>query len=223
MARWEEFLDLQSRNAVFQKVNADNAAAARPVTVDPLVTERISYINNRAPWLAPKTQVALAKSYASDMAVDKVAGMASIDLVRNPEQSYTQLVAPPKNYWVTPSAVQARINVGQGKKDQDIGVLDTLYGAFKQASRVGTAISMSAGELLSNAASFKVEGAGPLNWLNPFSVFNDEAQNNNPNAKNFLNSLSIWQLLSDWENQGEGFFISEDQMSRQAEAARQFR
>jgi hypothetical protein len=189
-----------------------------------MVTERISYINNRAPWLAPKTQVALAKSYASDVAVDQIAGLASRELVANPQQAYANLISPPKNYWVTPAAVQARINVGQGQKDQDAGVLDNIYGGLKQTMRVATAIGMSAAEALNNTASLEFEALGPLNSvINPFYGLGREAEGKNQNLKTALNSLSLWQLLTDWENQGEGFFISEDQMSRQAEAAREFR
>lgn len=125
MFRWEDHLDLASREAVSRSALNYSNERSRPTVVDPLVTERISYINNRAPWLAPKTQVALAKSYASDIAVDKIAGLASRELINNPQQSYTNLIAPPKNYWVTPSAVQARINVGQGKKIRMLAFLTT--------------------------------------------------------------------------------------------------
>jgi hypothetical protein len=224
MFRWEDHLDLASREAVSRSALNYSNERSRPTFVDPLVTERISYINNRAPWLAPKTQVALAKSYASDIAVDKIAGLASRELINNPQQSYTNLIAPPKNYWVTPAAVQARINVGQGKKDQDVGFLDNIYGGLKQTSRVATAIGMGAIELLNNSAALEFEALGPLNSvINPFYTFGREAEGKNQNIKTALNSLSLWQLLTDWENQGEGFFISEDQMSRQAEAAREFR
>lgn len=83
---------------------------------------------------------------------------------------------------------------------------------------------MSAAESLNNLASLEFEKLGPLNSvINPFYTFGREAEGKNQNVKTALNSLSLWQLLTDWENQGEGFFISEDQMSRQAEAAREFR
>ena len=224
MFRWEDHLDLASREAVSRSAINYANERSRPVVIDPLVTERISYINNRAPWLAPKTQVALAKSYASDVAVDQIAGYASRELVNNPQQSYANLIAPPKNYWVSPAAVQARINVGQGKKDQDAGFLDGLYGALKQTSRVAVALGMGVGELVNNSAAFEIDQLGPLNnAINPLYMFGKDAENKNQNFKTALDSLSLWQLLSDWENQGEGFFISEDQMSRQAEAARQFR
>jgi len=224
MFRWEDHLDLASREAVSQGALNYANEKARPAVVNPLVTERISYINNRAPWLAPKTQVALAKSYASDFAVDHIAGLASRELVANPQQAYTQLKAPPRQYMVSPAAVQARINVGQGKKDQDVSVLDRVYGYLKQTSRVVTAVGMSAAEGLNNAASLEFEDLGLLNQvINPFYGLSKNAEGKNQNLKTALDSLSLWQLLSDWENQGEGFFISEDQMSRQAEAAREFR
>ena len=224
MFRWEERLDLASRDAVSQSALQYSNEKARPTYVDPLVTERISYINNRAPWLAPKTQVALAKSYASDVAVDQIAGLASRELVDNPKQAYTNLISPPKNYWVTPSAVQARINVGQGKKDQDINLLDSLYSQLKQTSRIATSIGIGAIELLTNTAALEFEPLGPLNAaINPFYGLGRQAEGKNQNLKTALNSLSLFQLLADWDNQGEGFFISEDMMSRQAEAAREFR
>ena len=77
MFRWEDHLDLASRDSVSQKALNYASERSRPTVVDPMVTERISYINNRAPWLAPKTQVALAKSYESDVAVYQIAGLAS--------------------------------------------------------------------------------------------------------------------------------------------------
>ena len=224
MFRWEEHLDLQSRKSVSQKANNYVAESARPAAFDPLVTERISYINNRAPWLAANTQIALAKSYASDIAVDKIAGLASQELVNNPQQAYPNLISPPRNYYVTPSAIQARINAGQGKENQDIDILDSFYDAIKQTSRVAVSLGMGIGELANNAASLEFEQLGALNTvINPFYGISKNAEGKNQNMKTALNSLSLWQLLSDWENQGEGFFISEDQMSRQAEAARQFR
>jgi hypothetical protein len=224
MARWQNYLDQSSIQGVYQKATTKDAELARPTVVDPMVTERISYINSRAPWLSPNTQVALAKSYASDQAIDKVAGYSSRSLVDNPQQAYTQLNSVPRSYWTTPAAIQARVNVGQGKKDQDVGLLDSLYGGFKQVSRVATAISMGLGELANNAASLEFEQLGVLNnVMNPFYGFSKDAENKNQNIKNALNSLSLWQLLTDWENQGEGFFISEEQMSRQSEAARAYR
>jgi hypothetical protein len=232
MARWEDYLDQESKNAVFQQANAETAQKNRPTSViDPLVTERVSYINNRAPWLPPNTQVALAKSYASDQAVDHVAGLAAKQMLIDPSTSYTQLQSPPRSYWVTPSAIQARVNVGQGKKNQDIGLLDelgkfpgALYNAFKQTSRVATALSTSVGEGINDLAALKFDQLGPLNAvLNPFYGLSKNSEGQNQNIKTAAGSLSLFQLLNDWGNQGDGFFMSEDMMAKQAEAARQFR
>ena len=184
MFRWEEHLDLQSRKSVSQKANNYVAESARPAAFDPLVTERISYINNRAPWLAANTQIALAKSYASDIAVDKIAGLASQELVNNPQQAYPNLISPPRNYYVTPSAIQARINAGQGKENQDIDILDSFYDAIKQTSRVAVSLGMGIGELANNAASLEFEQLGALNTvINPFYGISKNAEGKNQNMK----------------------------------------
>lgn len=223
MQRWEQQLDKQSLESVYQKLDLDVVNQQRAIVVDPLVTSRVSYINNRAPWLAANTQVALAKSYASDAAIDKVAEFGAQELVNNPDQAYTKMYTKPRGYWISDSAIQARTNVGQGKKNQDPSVIDEVYGMFKGIARVGTALSFSAGELLNNAASFD-PGLGPLSKVvNPFFGLASDYKDKNQNLKTALNSLSIFQLLNDWDDQGSGFFISEDMQSKQADAARQFR
>jgi hypothetical protein len=70
---WQTDLDRQSRDQIYQRIAQQKAESERPSRSDPLINERINYINKRAPWLPANTQLALAQNYASDMAVDKAA------------------------------------------------------------------------------------------------------------------------------------------------------
>lgn len=228
MGRWQDRLDQHSIGNVYRE--AQNANAARPTSVpmDPLIRDRVDYINTRASWLPASTQVALARSYATDAAIDKVAEYGARQLVDNPELAYSQLKSPGRNYYVSPDAITARNAVAEKKDPSQPGFLgqiaDELYSDLKGISRAAVTIGSTITEGFNNAASWD-PGLGPLDqFINPLSFLSsDKFTNKNQDIMTAARSFTLFQMLSDFENQGSGFFPSEKMMSQQAENARSFR
>ena len=111
---WQKNLDKQSRSVLLQEAAMQQEVEARKPIVDPLVTERISYINNRAPWIPANTQLSLAKSYASDQAVDKASELYARNLNDNPD-SVQELYSPIRKYLVSNKVGDAIKSVNEGK------------------------------------------------------------------------------------------------------------
>lgn len=205
---WQRNLDKQTKSVVLQEAATQQQTAARKPVVDPLITERIAYINNRAPWIPANSQLSLAKNYASDQAVDKAAELYSRNLNDDPS-SAGQLTSKAQQYLLSGKVNDAVKAVAEGKpvdKNFFEESVDTLYGATKGVIRVAGAIGAAAPELVQNVASF----------INPFAERSYQ-------VKDSLESFSLFQLLNNWDDQGSGFFIKEELQAQQSEAARKVR
>ena len=111
---WQRNLDRQSKSLLLQETAMQQEASSRKPVVDPLITERISYINNRAPWIPANTQLSLAKNYASDGAVDKAAELYARNLSDNPV-SAGQLTGKAQQYLLSDKVKTAVRQVAEGK------------------------------------------------------------------------------------------------------------
>jgi hypothetical protein len=227
--RYNELDPVSSKN-VLQQASVEAERKAIALSTDPAIADRITYINTRAPWIPAATQLALAKSYASDAAIDKAADLNSRELLQNGEEHYSKLSTPGRQYKVTPSVIEARKQIGQGKKP-DMNILDKSYEQLKQASRIALSVGASTVEGFANLATLDPlfgmadsPSFDPVKQvLNPFYSLGKKFEGKNQNLRTAANSLSLYQLLTDWDDQGEGFFISEELQSRQIENARSFR
>lgn len=215
---WQTNLDKQSRSILLQETAMQQDASSRKPVVDPLVTERISYINSRAPWIPANTQLSLAKNYASDQAVDKAAELYARNLSDNPV-SAGQLTGKAQQYLLSDKVNTAVKRVAEGKPvdksffEEELdpsNIGPNLWSGIKYASRVVSAISSTAPELVQNVFSLSTLGT-------------KEGNKRSYSVKDALESFSLFQLLNNWDNQGEGFFISEELMAQQSEAARRTR
>jgi len=205
---WQRNLDKQTKSVILQEAAMQQQNAARKPVVDPLVTERISYINNRAPWIPANSQLSLAKNYASDQAVDKAAELYARNLNDDPS-SAGQLTSKAQQYLLSDKVNSAVKAVAEGKpvnKNFFEESVDYLYGATKGVIRSASALGAAAPELVQNVASL----------INPFAERSFQ-------VKDSLESFSLFQLLNNWDDQGSGFFIKEELQARQSEAARKVR
>ena len=209
---WQKNLDKQSRSLLLQEAAMQQEVEARKPVVDPLVTERISYINNRAPWIPVNTQLSLAKSYASDEAVDKASELYARNLNDNPD-SVQELYSPIRKYLVSNKVGDAIKAVNEGKpvdRNYFERSVDYLYGTLKQTARVTGALGASIPEALQTVFSLGTLGT-------------EEGRQRSFEIKDALESFSLFQLLNNWDDQGDGFFLSEELMAQQSEAARRTR
>ena len=102
---WQNKLDKQTKSVILQEAAAKQQPAL-PTVVDPLVTQRVSYINDRAPWMPANAQLSLAKSYASDQAVDKASELYARNLIDDPSSAH-DLYGKAKQYMATDKAREA--------------------------------------------------------------------------------------------------------------------
>jgi len=159
---WQKNLDKQSRSVLLQQAATEQEAAARKPVVDPLITERISYINNRAPWIPANTQLSLAKNYASNDAVDKAAELHARNLNDNPD-SVQELYSPIRKYLVSNKVGDAIKAVNEGKPvDRNFfeRSVDNLYGTLKQTARITGALGASIPEALQTVFSLRDRRGG---------------------------------------------------------------
>lgn len=89
MTRWENYLDPASNEAVLNQ-----AAPPKPNIaggLDPLTASNLKRIKQRAGWLEPQTQLALAKANASDAAIDaagKLKAKQIVEVQAAPQSSF---------------------------------------------------------------------------------------------------------------------------------------
>ena len=215
---WLNNLDRQTRSLLLQEAAAKQQAASNKPVVDPLITERISYINNRAPWIPANTQLSLAKSYASDQAVDKAAELYVRNMNDNPA-SVGQLSGATLQYLLSKKVNEAVKKVANGEsvdksffeEEKDPGnIIPDFASGIKQASRLLGSISLAAPELIQTGFSLATLGT-------------KEGRERSYSLKDSLESFSLFQLLSNWDEQGDGFFLTEELQAQQSEAARKTR
>ena len=216
---WEGTLDPES----LALLKAKQAKGYTPATFDPTIADRINTVQTRAPWLDPATSLSLAKGYASNAAIDSVGSMAGKQSIDNQGSNLmassigvagkgVKLVTNSLGFaskWlakaidVVPGALDAVGNVG------DFGYSIVNSSGVKTVSRYGMAALDVIPELTHQAASMIAQ---PLLHQQHEGV-----------GGGFWDSTSIGQLLSNPDEQGEGFFISEDLRQQQASAARHYR
>lgn len=208
---WRNELDKQTQSVILEEGIAAQQST-RPAIIDPLITERISYINERAPWIPANTQLSLAKNYASDQAVDKAAELYSRNLQDNPSSAH-DLYGKARQYLTSDKTREAIRVAAQGKpvdKNFFEQELSDVYGALKGGVRIIGALGSSVLETAQTGFSLGTLGT-------------KEGRERSYSVKDALDSLSIVQLLKNWDDQGEGWYISEQLQAQQAEAARRTR
>ena len=225
---WEKALDLDTKDAVrFFKTQPKTPSTAQ---YDPALNERLSYIQNRAPWLQPETMLSLAKTYATPEAIDTLGELAAkrdIDKIGTQSEllasgmgalgtglRYVGNVAGFGWHWlgkglkVVPGALEAVQSVG-----------DAAYNSLqllKTPVRYGTA-GLDLIPEMSNYLVSKLLGE-------PFlRVRGRPIEHYNPIQGSFWDQFSIGQLLKNPDESGDGFFISEEMRQKQAEEARAWR
>lgn len=219
---WEGTLDPQSLALLKQKQLAQGVS---PQTVDPALADRITTVQTRAPWLTPETTLSLAKGFASNEAIDAVGVMAgkrkidegptqsnimastlggvgnSVKFVTNALGFGTKWLS--KGIGLIPGALNTISTAG------DLGYAAVNLSAVRTASRYGMAALDIIPELTNQAASMI---AKPILHTTTSTT-----------PGGFWDSTSLGQLLHNPDQQGSGFFISEDLRSQQAAAARAYR
>ena len=216
---WYKNLDPSSqanlRSQEYLKLQQNILSAA----TNPAVAERMSYINERAPWMPPNTQLALARSYASDSAIDKVAEFSGRELVAS-NGNIPGLQKPDKQYAVTPDARTLRNASVKKDTGVDLFGVSGFYDSFKQLSRVAIATGMLVPELVANIGGQVYSDTANLLTGKP-------SRQSDMSRGDFLRSygetLSLYQLATNWDEQGEGFFVASEVAAKQAEAARKYR
>jgi len=208
---WQNKLDKQTKSVILQEA-ATKQQPVQPTVVDPLVTQRVSYINDRAPWMPANVQLSLAKNYASDQAVDKASELYARNFIDNPSSAH-DLYGKAKQYTLTDKTREAVKAVSENKTVDrsffefgDPGV----YGAIKGVSRVAISTGAAIPEALQTIFSLGTLGT-------------KEGSKRSYSVKDALDSFSLVQLLKNWDDQGDGFFITEELQAQQSEAARRTR
>lgn len=212
---WQTKLDASSQNALRQKAAMDLLKQQNAqVQEDPIMAERLQQINRRAPWLTPEQQIAMAKSYASDEAIDRAgemqgratyedqtAVMSGVGRVARGVISAFGFTAKAagKALDVIPGALEAVTSAGDFVYDK---VIDPL----KPVTRYGVAALDAVPETIQNVASMLAQ-----------------TESKRRDLGGFWDSLSIATLLDNPELQGEGFVVGDKFREEQARRARDFR
>ena len=208
---WQNKVDKQTKSVILQEAAAKQQPA-QPTVVDPLITERVSYINDRAPWMPANVQLSLAKSYASNQAVDKAAELYARNFIDNPSSAH-DLYGKAKQYMATDKAREAVKAVSENKSvDKNFfeREIADVYDAFKNVSRVAISTGSAIPEALQTVFSLGTLGT-------------EEGRKRSYSARDALDSFSLVQLLKNWDDAGDGFFITEELQAQQSEAARRTR
>lgn len=212
---WQNKLDASSQNALRQKAAMDLLRQQNAqVQEDPVVAERLQQINRRSPWLTPEQQIAMAKSYASDEAIDRAGELQGRAMYEDQTSFMTGVgrvvrgvmsgfgftaKAAGKALDVIPGALEAVTAAG------DIAY-DTMIDPIKPVTRYGIAALESIPEIIQNTASMLAQ---------------TDAKNRTLGG--FWDSLSIATLLDNPELQGDGFVVGDKFRDEQARRARDFR
>jgi energy-coupling factor transporter ATP-binding protein EcfA2 len=167
--RWEANLDPLSYDVYLKK----NQGAQPQPALSPDVATNLTRVKQRAGWLTPQTQLALAKANATDEVIDAAGRLQAKQIAE------AQVSQPPR------------------------ALPTQIYDNIKAVSRWGTAA---------------------LNFL-PESVQGAAAQlfDKNDDIDGWFIQTSLGTMIENPELRGEGFFLSEEGMKKQAERARRYR
>ena len=203
-------------------------AFTTPTSVDPAIADRIEYINNRWPHLAPEQQLALAKSYASDDAVDELGQMMGQNIA---DAAMRQVGGPLPEVG---KVLRGIVAVGSFSKKAVGAALRNTLGRLPYVSDLSSTI----GDFLSEhfvdpwikpatRYGFAALDAIPetVNNIGALITKTDEFDSapSNRTFKGFVDSLSIKTLIDAPEDAGSGFIISQHLREEQAKRARAFR
>jgi len=205
---WQRSLDKQSREILNKESLLKDRQLSLASQSDPRVAERIAYINERAPWIAAQTQIALARSFASDAAIDKIAEFSGRNIVDR-RGVVPELEREKSQYAVVPNIPAQESNVQSNGEGTSLFSLGSFYSGLKGVARVAGAIGQIVPEALNNAAAV----------LNPGKTKSENLQF----FKEYAESFSIYQLAANWGDQGSGFYMADELVQEQAKAARKFR
>lgn len=214
---WQYELDPNSQYSLRRKAELDLQRRNRAVTQDPAVAATLEAINQRAPWLTPQQQLALAKSNASDAAIDRAAEYQGREIVSQAQQptSIQQAIGRTAQFGISGLAFAARqigkaIDIVPGALDAVVASGDFFYDKvidpLKPVTRYGVATLDAVPETINNIGSMFVATKAKDRSLG-----------------GFWNSLSIATLLDEPGLQGEGFVVGDDFRAEQARRARDFR
>ena len=214
---WQSKLDPNSQAALRQKAERDALLNQRPVVQDPQMAERLAAINQRAPWLTPQQQIALARSYATDSAVDLAGQLQGREVVAQQQQptEFVQKLGRVAQYGISSLATAARV---AGK------ALDVVPGALEAVTASGNFLYDTVIDPLKPVTRYGVAAldAIPETVQNVASMF-VATKSSNRTLGGFWDSLSIATLLDEPDLQGEGFVVGDDFRAEQARRAREFR
>lgn len=174
MTAWNLNLDPASNEAIL-KQGVTNQLKTQPV-FDALTTNNLKRIKQRAGWLDPQTQLALAKANASDAVIDAAATLKAKQIVD----------------------VQA-----QSQQELPRGIRKDIYDNVKAVSRWGMAALNFVPEYTQGALA--------------------QLFDNNDDVEGWFISTSLGSMIENPELRGEGWFLSEKLMEKQAERARRYR
>ncbi len=205
-----------------EKQLAEQGFLNKPLPSVPLYPEislKLQETKQLAPWLTPETQIALAKANASANTINAVGRMAGAS-------------------WVDKQDAK----IQQGETGGLVNFVFDSIGTVKRA--VENTYDFLVPNVLEKSLSFTLGGAA--NLANPFTdvgkqtaravfaladIVPEAIQNtaaviagsSNGNLGDFWRSTSIATLLENWDQQGEGFLISQKLRDEQARRAREFR
>lgn len=221
---WESYLDPESRSAL--RAFNQQPITAQQSTYDPALVDAMKSIQDRAPWLTPETSLALAKSFASNGAVDAVgtmAGQRSIDQQgANSQLAMAGMTALGTGIRYVSNAagfgfhwLGKAVGIVPGALSLMNALGNTAFQGFQQLKtpiKYGTAALDLVPEM-SNYLASKI--AAPILAARGRPIEHVD----NPNG-GFWDQFSIGQLLHHPDESGSGYFLSEDLRQAQAREAR---
>lgn len=198
---------------------------AQPAEMDPAIAERIDYINTRWPHLAPEQQLVLAKSYASDDAIDALGEMSGRQLAESDSSDVLPEVKRAVKYFVTAGAFTK--NAAGAVLRNTLGLIPGVTSATK---KIGDFLSehfvdpvikpmTRTGFALFDAVPETINNIGAV-------ITRTDDLTTGPTDRSLTGlwkSYSIANLVDNWEEAGDGFIIGKEIREEQAKRARAFR
>jgi hypothetical protein len=214
---WRYELDPYSQESLRKKAELDLRKRNMPAQSDPTTAAALEAINERAPWLTPQQQIALAKSGASDAAIDRAGELQGRELVSQAQQptGLMQGIGRAVQYGISSLSFAARM---AGK------AIDIVPGALDAVNATGDAFYDTVIDPLKPITRYGVAGLDAIpETINNLGSFFVATKSKNKTLGGFWDSLSIATLLDNPELQGEGFVVGDEFRAEQARRARDFR
>ena len=194
-------------------------------SVDPAVADRIEYINTRWPHIPPEQQLVLAKSYASDDAIDQLGEMSGRQMAAEMSNEVLPEVRETLKYMVsagsfTKKAMGAALRNTLGRVPMIADTTEKINNFLSEQFVDPFVKPVSRGLFAAlDAVPETINNLGAM--ISKTERF-DKAPSNRT-VKGFFDSLSIVTMFDNMDDVGEGFLISQEIRDEQARRARQFR